>query len=70
MKVRSDRERILDKLRLVNGVGLTTFEIRRSGLSGNPSQRINELRDEGHTIEAHPHREGRRQGKRYVLVNG
>ncbi len=63
----SDRERILDKLRLVNGVGLTTFEIRRSGLSGNPSQRINELRDEGHDIDAFPYKEGRRRGKRYVL---
>lgn len=45
----TDRERILAELR--KGP-ITSFEARVNGWSGNPSQRINELRVEGHVIDA------------------
>lgn len=65
----SDKDRILDLLAKRGGAGATTFELRQSGYSGNPSQRIRELRAEGFTIEAEPfERSDGRRGKRYVLA--
>lgn len=48
----SDCERILAALEARGE--LTSYEIRTEGLSGNPSQRINELRDRGYEIEGVP----------------
>jgi hypothetical protein len=48
----NDRERVLNALR--ERGSLTSYEIRTEGLSGNPSQRINELRDLGFKIDGDP----------------
>ena len=48
----SDRERILKALR---GGPVTSIQMRTQGLTGNPSQRIAELRDRGHNIRATNH---------------
>ena len=45
----SDCDRILDRLK--RGP-LTSYEMRTTGLTANPSQRINELRDAGYRIDA------------------
>lgn len=63
----SDRERTLDFLRERGGIGVTSFELRRFGITGNPSQRIRELRDEGYVISQVPYAEAHRQGRRYFL---
>lgn len=47
----TDRERVL--LRLKEGPVHST-ELRREGYTGNPSQRINELREMGFEIKAEP----------------
>lgn len=66
----TDRDRVLARLR--RGPVHST-EIRRSGLSGNPSQRIAELRDLGHhiTAESKPWKDAngkRRPGTLYTLT--
>lgn len=63
----SDRQRMLDLLRERGFCGVTTFELRRMGISGNPSQRRAELEELGYRIDVKPHREGRRNGRLYVL---
>lgn len=65
----SDRDRLLELLRERGAAGVTTFEIRRSGVSGNPSQRKAELEELGYKIDAQPYAEGRRRGRRYVLIS-
>jgi hypothetical protein len=64
---KSDKQRILELLES-NGE-VDTFYLRRNGFSGNPSQRIRELKDEGHTIETATFtRQDGRRGARYRLV--
>jgi hypothetical protein len=64
---KSDKQRILELLES-NGE-VDTFYLRRNGFSGNPSQRIRELKDEGHTIETDTFtRQDGRRGARYRLV--
>jgi hypothetical protein len=58
----TDKERVLAYLEEHGEV--TSYEIRIKGLSGNPSQRINELEDDGHKIDAEPFR---RDGRPCVL---
>ena len=63
----SDKERIL---RLLEQEGtVDTFRLRREGYSGNPSQRIRELKDAGHDIvtESFVRPDGRR-GAKYTLI--
>ena len=52
----SQRDRVLGKLREAGSYGITTSEIRATLFIANPSQRVNELRDQGHTIQASPER--------------
>ena len=61
----NDRQRVLAYLE-ENGE-VTSYEIRIKGLSGNPSQRINELRDEGHKIDGEDFRRDGRPCTRYTL---
>lgn len=49
--MKTDREVILDALR--RGP-VTSYEIRVNGWSGNPAERIRELKAEGHEIESEP----------------
>ena len=44
----SDKDRILSLLKREGSVD--SFRLRREGYSGNPSQRIRELKDAGHNI--------------------
>lgn len=67
----SDRLRVLDRLR--RGP-VHSIEIRRSGLSGNPSERIRELEAEGYRIrhELQPWTDGEgksRRGTLYTLIS-
>jgi hypothetical protein len=61
----NDRQRVLAYLEEHGEV--TSYEIRVKGLSGNPSQRINELRDEGHQIDGEDFRRDGRPCTRYTL---
>lgn len=63
----SDRLRVLEALRQASWDGLRSLDMRRLGLTGNPSERIRELRAEGFVISARPYTEGKRRGKVYVL---
>lgn len=64
---KSDKQRILELLE--NHGEVDTFYLRRNGFSGNPSQRIRELKDDGHEIETSTFtREDGRRGARYRLV--
>ena len=63
----TDKERILELLEREGSVD--TFFLRRNGFSGNPSQRIRELRSDGHNIVSERFtREDGRAGARYTLV--
>lgn len=48
----NDRERVLLALREAGPRGLHSTVMRRTGLTGNPSQRVAELREMGYRIEA------------------
>lgn len=48
----ADRQRILQLLQERGEQGVTTYELRTGGYSGNPAQRVAELREDGHTIDA------------------
>lgn len=48
----ADRDRILELLRERGEQGLSSYEIRTMGLSGNPSERYRELVAAGHEIHA------------------
>lgn len=63
----SDRERVLEILERDGSV--TSFELRRNGVSGNPSQRVRELKVQGYAIESERYEEAPgRFGTRYTLV--
>ncbi len=63
----SDRDRILKLLEERGEVD--TFYLRREGFSGNPSQRIREIKDMGFPIETERFtRQDGRRGARYRLV--
>lgn len=69
----SDRERVLIALREAGPAGLHSTVMRRTGLTGNPSQRIAELREMGYRIEAkgQPWKDGngkQRHGALYTLT--
>lgn len=64
----SDRLRLLHALRDAGSTGLHSHDIRRAGLSGNPAQRIIELREEGHVIEGETEWRNGRNGKRWILT--
>lgn len=67
MRPTTDTERVLEALRAAGGRGLHSHDIRRRGLSGNPSQRMSDLQDLGYVIEAQRENVGRRPGTRYFL---
>jgi hypothetical protein len=63
----SDKDKILSLLKREGSVD--SFRLRREGYSGNPSQRIRELKDAGHQIHAERFvRDDGRAGARYTLV--
>jgi hypothetical protein len=65
----SDRDRILKLLEERGEVD--TFYLRRNGFSGNPSQRIREIKDLGYAIDTERFtRDDGRRGARYKLVVG
>lgn len=63
----TDCERMLALLREAEMYGVHSHEIRRKGISGNPSQRIAELRAKGYNIESKRENRGKRPGTRYIL---
>lgn len=65
----TDRIRLLQALRDAGSTGVHSHDLRRAGISGNPSQRIRELRLEGHVIEGEPERRNGRPGKRWTLTH-
>lgn len=63
----TDKDRILMLLKREGSVD--TFRLRREGFSGNPSQRIRELKDAGHEITSERFtRPDGRSGARYTLI--
>lgn len=62
-------EQVLQLLRYAGKMGVHTFELRRAYI-GNPSERIRELRNAGHTIDVGPKERlgGTAYGVRYFLV--
>jgi hypothetical protein len=62
MKGQSDKDRILELL--LNHGEVDTYSLRINGFSGNPSQRIREIKDMGYTIETE--RFTRADGRRYA----
>lgn len=68
MKRTSDKEKILNLLKMEGTVD--TFRLRREGFSGNPSQRIREIKDMGYSVtsESYTRPDGRR-GARYTLMS-
>jgi len=64
----TDNERLLTAPRARGPVGIHSHEIRKLGISGNPSQRISELEEAGYSIEHKREHKGRRPGVRYTLV--
>lgn len=67
MQKRSDKQRILELLEREGQVD--TFRLRQEGYSGNPSQRIRELKADGHDIvtQSFTRADGRR-GATYRLI--
>jgi len=65
----SDRLRVLAQLQRAGASGVHSLDLRREGFTGNPSQRMNELRDEGYVIEAKREARFDRNGTRYTLVS-
>ena len=68
LKQPTDTARLLTALRARGPVGIHSHEIRRLGISGNPSQRVKELEEDGHQIEHRREHKGRRPGVRYRLL--
>jgi len=64
----TDCERVLAVLRARGKSGIHSHEIRKLGLSGNPSQRVRELEAQGFEISHEREHKGRRPGIRYRLV--
>jgi hypothetical protein len=62
----TDCERLLKLLREWPA-GVHSHAIRNLGVSGNPSQRVRELRDRGFNIESKRENRGKRPGVRYTL---
>jgi hypothetical protein len=68
MKKPSDKEKILNLLKTEGSVD--TFRLRRDGFSGNPSQRIREIKDMGYSISSERFtRPDGRSGARYTLMS-
>ena len=65
----SDREAVLQALRQAGRRGCHSLALRRGGFTANVSQRVAELREQGHVIEATLERWGRRNGCRYTLIS-
>lgn len=65
----SDKLRLLQAFRDAGSTGLHSHDIRRAGLSGNPAQRVIELRLEGHVIEGEVEWRNGRNGKRWTLTH-
>jgi len=64
----SDRDRILAALRNAGTQGMHSHDLRKLGYSGNPSQRVAELRDDGHRITGELERRNKRHGIRWWLI--
>lgn len=66
----TDRDRVLARLREAGSRGVHSHDLRREGYTGNPSQRCNELADEGHTIRRVREARNGRPGVRFILDAG
>jgi hypothetical protein len=64
----SDASRVLHLLERAGRAGVHSHELRRAGISGNPSQRIIDLQELGYEITSEREHVGRRPGARYKLV--
>jgi hypothetical protein len=64
----TDCEKVLTALRARGKAGIHSHEIRRLGFSGNPSQRVTELEEQGFEISHVREHKGRRPGIRYLLI--
>lgn len=64
----SDAERMLRLLRTAGSLGVHSHDLRRRGITGNPSQRAADLEAKGHSIERVRENRGRRPGTRYTLL--
>lgn len=65
----TDGERLLIALRARGATGIHSHEIRKLGISGNPSQRAAELEAAGYEIRHEREHKGRRPGVRYTLIS-
>ena len=66
----TDRQRMLELLREAGDRGVHTHDLRRLGVSGNPSQRATDLEQlDGCMIRRVRERRGRRPGSRFFLVS-
>lgn len=67
--VLTDNEAIIKALREVPSTGAHSSELRRFEFTGNPSQRVSELRDRGYEIRVEEENRGKRPGIRIWLVS-
>jgi hypothetical protein len=65
----TDCQRLLIALRARGPAGLHTHEIRKLGISGNPSQRAADLEERGYELRRKREHKGRRPGVRLFLVS-
>jgi hypothetical protein len=62
----TDCDRLLAALKAAGPRGLHSHDIRRQGLSGNPSQRVTELQARGFAVSSTRENRGKRPGARYI----
>lgn len=64
----TDTQRLLIALQARGPKGIYSHEIRKLGISGNPSQRVADLEALGYEIDHRREHKGRRPGVRYTLT--
>lgn len=65
----TDCDRMLDELAKAGPAGVHSHDLRRMGISGNPSQRAADLEAKGHKLRRVRENRGKRPGVRYFLVS-
>lgn len=66
----SDKLRMLALLEEAGSRGIHTHDVRKLGVSGNPSERRRELLEDGYGIKVVRENRGKRPGARYILGSG
>jgi hypothetical protein len=65
----TDADRLLSLLLERPAYGMHSHDIRRYGISGNPSQRIKDLEARGYSFSKERENRGKRPGTRYKLID-